>query len=161
MSSCKKGNSNLLIIDEHGHRGRNQVEAMFTVRSMASRMGNMFSRRMNFSWSSPRPVLARLLRKSAMERKVITRGGFAAAVASAAAYVASESLSRAEELGVHQPPNVYLPTNDQAYDFRIFSGNGNPVIVLANEIAMRLGCQLGRAIIGSFQDGEVKFIASS
>jgi len=109
---------------------------------------------MNFSWSSPRPVLARLLRKSAMERKVITRGGFAAAVASAAAYVASESLSRAEELGVHQPPNVYLPTNDQAYDFRIFSGNGNPV--LANEIAMRLGCQLGRAIIGSFQDGEVK-----
>eukprot|EP00471_Norrisiella_sphaerica_P006161 CAMPEP_0184489108 /NCGR_PEP_ID=MMETSP0113_2-20130426/14415_1 /TAXON_ID=91329 /ORGANISM="Norrisiella sphaerica, Strain BC52" /LENGTH=408 /DNA_ID=CAMNT_0026872337 /DNA_START=181 /DNA_END=1407 /DNA_ORIENTATION=+ len=49
---------------------------------------------------------------------------------------------------------IYMPTNDEAYDFRIFSGNGNPV--LANEIALLLGCQLGRATIGKYKDGETR-----
>jgi len=48
---------------------------------------------------------------------------------------------------------VYLQTNDDS-EFRIFSGNGNPV--LANEVAMMLKTQLGRAIISKFKDGEIK-----
>jgi len=51
-------------------------------------------------------------------------------------------------------PKIYLPTNDEKYDFRIFAGNGNKA--LANEVSLLLGCQLGRATISRFQDGETK-----
>ena len=39
-------------------------------------------------------------------------------------------------------------------DFKIFSGSGNPA--LAQEVAARLGTQLGRATIGKFADGETR-----
>mmetsp|Transcript_12856 Transcript_12856/g.24549 ORF Transcript_12856/g.24549 Transcript_12856/m.24549 type:complete len:393 (-) Transcript_12856:304-1482(-) len=48
---------------------------------------------------------------------------------------------------------LYLPTNDEK-NYCIFAGNGNPL--LANEICMLLGTQLGRSMISKFHDGEIK-----
>eukprot|EP00472_Partenskyella_glossopodia_P003559 CAMPEP_0197516914 /NCGR_PEP_ID=MMETSP1318-20131121/1865_1 /TAXON_ID=552666 /ORGANISM="Partenskyella glossopodia, Strain RCC365" /LENGTH=399 /DNA_ID=CAMNT_0043066053 /DNA_START=35 /DNA_END=1234 /DNA_ORIENTATION=- len=46
----------------------------------------------------------------------------------------------------------YISTGDDS-PYLIFSGNGNKS--LSSEVAMLLGCQLGRAKIGQFQDGEI------
>lgn len=50
------------------------------------------------------------------------------------------------------PNNLYITPSCQS-EYRIFSGSGNPA--LAQEVAARLGTQVGRVTVGKFADGEI------
>mmetsp|Transcript_1419 Transcript_1419/g.2010 ORF Transcript_1419/g.2010 Transcript_1419/m.2010 type:complete len:399 (+) Transcript_1419:42-1238(+) len=91
-------------------------------------------------------------RRSLFRRQKFSRRAFGACAGLATAFGASWVL-RSAEAKQEQAEGLYLQPNDEQ-NLRIFSGNGNPV--LANEVAMLLGCQLGRATISKFADGEVK-----
>eukprot|EP00744_Colponema_vietnamica_P008597 GILI01012256.1.p1 GENE.GILI01012256.1~~GILI01012256.1.p1 ORF type:complete len:423 (+),score=138.34 GILI01012256.1:68-1270(+) len=109
---------------------------------MFSRFANVFNRAASAfkASSSSSPIQARPL--------LLIAGG--AALASGGAVVfAGNSSERVKHAGVGH--HVFVSPSELS-ELKIFSGNGNQQ--LANEVAIHLGTQLGRARVGKFADGE-------